>query len=228
MLTCAILLLAAAAELPPMPPRVTLTPLPGGALVTLAYDQRRIDLPAARAEEVRAALAAAKLDELLAAHLRLRTATTAAETAATRTAEETRTAQREKERLDRQQREVDALEKQADAAKANFNRWRNRDERQAAQHQANLQSLNARAANERKQLARAKENHAAPRPTRPRPRRPRKPRSKPGRRPRKPTRRPPRRPRPRSRSSRGWPGCPSPAEVRPYDKARACLRAGGP
>ena len=31
MLTCAILLLAAAAELPPMPPRVTLTPLPGGA-----------------------------------------------------------------------------------------------------------------------------------------------------------------------------------------------------
>ena len=144
MLTCAVLLLAAAAELPPMPPRVTLTPLPGGALVTLAYDQRRIDLPAARAEEVRAALAAAELDELLAAHLRLRTAATAAETAATRTAEETRTAQREKERLDRQQREVDALEKQADAAKANFNRWRNRDERQAAQHQANLQSLNAR------------------------------------------------------------------------------------
>jgi len=160
MLTCAILLLAAAAELPPMPPRVTLTPLPGGALVTLAYDQRRIDLPAARAEEVRTALEAAKLDELLAAHLRLRTAATAAETAATRTAEETRTAQREKERLDRQQREVDALEKQADAAKANFNRWRNRDEKQAAQHQANYQSLNARAANERKQLARAKENHA--------------------------------------------------------------------
>ena len=110
--------------------------------------------------EARTALAAAKLDELLAAHLRLRTATTAAETAATRTAEETRTAQREKERLDRQQREVDNLEKQAETAKANFNRWRNRDEKQAAQFQASYQSLNARAANERKQLARAKENQA--------------------------------------------------------------------
>jgi chromosome segregation ATPase len=156
----ALLLAAAAAELPPTPPRVTLTPLPGGALCTLAYDQRRVDLPAARAEELRATLADAKLDELLATHLRLRTAATAADAAAARAEEETRTAQREKERLDRQQREVDALEKQADAAKANFNRWRNRDEKQAAQHQANYQSLNARAANERKQLARAKENHA--------------------------------------------------------------------
>jgi hypothetical protein len=161
MLTFAARLLApAVAELPPSPPRVTLTPLPGGAAWTLAYDQRRTDLPAAKAEELRAPLAEAKLDELLAAHLRLRTAATTADTAATRTAEETRTAQREKERLDRQQREVDTLEKQAETAKANFNRWRNRDEKQAAQHQANYQSLNARAANERKQLARAKENHA--------------------------------------------------------------------
>ena len=161
MLTFAALLLATAVtELPPSPPRVTLTPLPGGAAWTLAYDQRRTDLPAAKAEELRATLAEANLDELLAAHLRLRTAATAADAAATRTAEETRTAQREKERLDRQQREVDALEKQADAAKANFNRWRNRDEKQAAQFQASYQSLNARAANERKQLARAKENQA--------------------------------------------------------------------
>ena len=156
----ALLLAAAAAELPPTPPRVTLTPLPGGALCTLAYDQRRVDLPAARAEELRATLAEAKLDELLATHLRLRTAATAADAAATRAEEEARTAQREKERLDRQQREVDALEKQAETAKANFNRWRNRDEKQAAQFQASYQSLNARAANERKQLARAKENHA--------------------------------------------------------------------
>jgi chromosome segregation ATPase len=161
MLTFAALLLATAvAELPPSPPRVTLTPLPGGAAWTLAYDQRRTDLPAAKAEGLRPTLAEAKLDELLAAHLRLRTAATAADAAATRTAEETRTAQREKERLDRQQREVDNLEKQAETAKANFNRWRNRDEKQAAQFQASYQSLNARAANERKQLARAKENQA--------------------------------------------------------------------
>ncbi|MEN9814842.1 MAG: hypothetical protein RLZZ412_824, partial [Verrucomicrobiota bacterium] len=77
MLTFAALLLATAvAELPPSPPRVTLTPLPGGAAWTLAYDQRRTDLPAAKAEELRAPLAEAKLDELLAAHLRLRTAAT--------------------------------------------------------------------------------------------------------------------------------------------------------
>ena len=155
MLTFAALLLATAvAELPPSPPRVTLTPLPGGAAWTLAYDQRRTDLPAAKAEGLRPTLAEAKLDELLAAHLRLRTAATAADAAATRTA------QREKERLDRQQREVDNLEKQAETAKTNFNRWRNRDEKQAAQFQASYQSLNARAANERKQLARAKENQA--------------------------------------------------------------------
>jgi hypothetical protein len=109
---------------------------------------------------MRAALAEAKLDELLATHLRLRTAAAAADAAATHAEEETRTVKREKERLDRQQREVDALEKQAETAKANFNRWRNRDEKQAAQFQASYQSLNARAANERKQLARAKENHA--------------------------------------------------------------------
>jgi len=161
MLTCAAFLLATAvAELPPSPPRVTITPLPGGATSTLAYDQRRVDLPAAKAEELRPVLAAAKLEELLAAHLRLRTAATAADAAATRTAEETRSAQREKERLDRQQAEVDNLEKQAETAKANYTRWRNRDEKQAAQYQANYQSLNARAANERKQLARAKENQA--------------------------------------------------------------------
>ncbi|MFM7242273.1 MAG: hypothetical protein ACKO3A_09340 [Opitutia bacterium] len=161
MLPFAALLLAnAVAELPPSPPHLTLTTLPGGTAWKLAYDQRRTDLPAAKAEELRAVLAAARLDELLAAHLRLRTAATAADAAATRTAEETRTAQREKERLDRQQREVDALEKQAETAKANFNRWRNRDEKQAAQYQASYQSLNARAANERKQLARAKENQA--------------------------------------------------------------------
>lgn len=151
---------AAVTELPPAPPRVTVTVLPGGGTLSLAYDQRRVDLPAARAEELRTALAAAKLDELLTAHGRLRATATAADAAATRVTEETRSAQREKERLDRQQAEVDALEKQADTAKSNYERYRYRDEKQAAQYQSSYQALNTRLANERKQLARAKGNLA--------------------------------------------------------------------
>lgn len=151
-------LATAVTELPPTPPRVTVTALPGGATLSLAYDQRRVDLPSARAEELRAALTEAKLEELLAAHLRLRTAATAMDAAAAQLAEETRSVQREKERMDRQQAEVDGLDKQADAAKANYERYRHRDEKQAAQYQANYQALNTRLANERKQLTRAKGN----------------------------------------------------------------------
>jgi len=156
----AVLLASAVAELPPSPPRVTVTELPGGRAVTLAFDQRRVDLPATRADELRAALAEARLEELLATHLRLRAAAGAADAADGAAEEATRSARREKERLDRQQREVDQLEQQAETAKAGYERYRRRDEKQAAQYQASYQALNARAANERKQLARAKDNHA--------------------------------------------------------------------
>jgi hypothetical protein len=150
----ALLLAAAAPELPPSPPRVTATPLPGGAVFSLAYDQRRTDLPSARLEEIRASVAEVERADLRSGYLRLRAAHQAAELAATKAADEAKSVQREKDRLGRQQAEIDDLEKQAETAKANYDRWRNRDEKQAAQYQSTYQTLNTRLGNERKQLAR--------------------------------------------------------------------------
>ncbi len=154
----ALLLAAATPELPPSPPRVTATPLPGGAVFSLAYDQRRADLPSARLEEIRASVAEVERADLRAGYLRLRAAHQAAELAATKAADEAKSVQREKDRLGRQQAEIDDLEKQAETAKANYDRWRNRDEKQAAQYQSTYQTLNTRLGNERKQLARTKAN----------------------------------------------------------------------
>jgi hypothetical protein len=77
----ALSLAAASGDLPPAPPRVTLMTIPGREVCALAYDVKRVDLPLAKQRELAAALEAAQLDDLLAAHLRLRTALAAAKKA---------------------------------------------------------------------------------------------------------------------------------------------------
>lgn len=155
----AALSLAAASELPPAPPRVTVTAIPGREVFSLAYDVKRVDLPLGRQAEVAEALQGAHLDQLLAAHLKLRTATDAAKKASAAQDEAEKAADREKERVQKQQADVDKAEKQVETAKQNLeNAQRRREDSKTIEgYQATVNSLNGRLNNEKKQLTRAKE-----------------------------------------------------------------------
>jgi hypothetical protein len=155
----ALSLAAATSDLPPSPPRVTVTTIPGRDVFTLAYDVKRVDLPSSRQAEIGEALQSAHLDQVLAAHLKLRTATEAAKKAATIQDEAAKAVDREKDHVQKQQADVDKAEKQVDTAKQNLEAaQRRRDDAKTIEgYQATLTTMNNRVANEKKQVARAKE-----------------------------------------------------------------------
>lgn len=155
----ALTLAAAASDLPPAPPRVTVTTIPGREVFSLAYDVKRVDLPVSRQAEVAEALQGAHLDQLLAAHLKLRTAAEAAKKASTAQDEAEKAADREKERVQKQQADVDKAEKQVETAKQNLeNAQRRREDTKTIDgYQATLTAANGRLSTEKKQLTRAKE-----------------------------------------------------------------------
>lgn len=136
---------------------MTATPLPGGAVFSLAYDQRRADLPSARLEEIRASVAEVERADLRAGYLRLRAAHRC-RTGRDQGSGRGQIGATREGPAGAPKAEIDDLEKQAETAKANYDRWRNRDEKQAAQYQSTYQTLNTRLGNERKQLARTKAN----------------------------------------------------------------------
>ena len=155
----ALSLAAVAGDLPPAPPRVTTTTIPGRDVFTLAYDVKRVDLPVTRQAEITSALQDAHLDQLLAAHLKLRTATDAAKKAGVAQDEADKAAAREKERVQKQQADVDKAEKQVDTAKQNLEsaQRRREDAKTIDGYQGTLSVMNSRLSNEKKQLNRAKE-----------------------------------------------------------------------
>jgi hypothetical protein len=155
----ALSLAAAVPDLPPAPPRVTLMAIPGRDVCALAYDVKRVDLPLAKQRELSAALEAAQLDDLLAAHLRLRTALGAAKKADGEQAEAAQAAAREKERHQKQAGEVDRAEKQVETAKQRVEtaQRRREDAKTIDGYRSTLNASNNRLSTERRQLARAKE-----------------------------------------------------------------------
>lgn len=158
-LFAALSLAAATPDLPPAPPRVTLMAIPGRDVCALAYDVKRVDLPLTKQRELAAALEAAQLDELLAAHLRLRTALSAAKKADTNQAEAAQAAAREKERYQKQSGEVDRAEKLVETAKQRVEtaQRRREDAKTIDGYRSTLSANNNRLINERRQLARTKE-----------------------------------------------------------------------
>lgn len=155
----ALSLAAASGDLPPAPPRVTLMTIPGRDVCALAYDVKRVDLPLTKQRELSAALEAAQLDDLLAAHLRLRTALSAAKKADSEQAEAAQAAAREKERCQKQAGEVDRTEKLVETAKQRIEtaQRRREDAKTIDGYRSTLTANNNSLSNERRQLARAKE-----------------------------------------------------------------------
>lgn len=155
----ALNLAAATPDLPPAPPRVTMMTIPGRDVFALAYDVKRVDLPLTKQRELAAALEAAQLDDLLAAHLRLRTALSAAKKADTNQAEAAQGAAREKERYQKQSGEVDRAEKLVETAQQKIEtaQRRREDAKIIDEYRSTLTANNNRLSSERRQLARAKE-----------------------------------------------------------------------
>ena len=155
----ALVLSTAVAELPPAPPRVTVQAIPGRELCTLAYDQKRVDLPASRQAELTETLQSAQLDRLLAAHLKLRSALGEAKKADDLQAEAQQSTERENERVAKQQAEVNRSEKQVETAQQNLENARRRrlDNQTIGNFQAIINTSNGRLGTEKKQLSRAKE-----------------------------------------------------------------------
>ncbi|PHX59036.1 MAG: hypothetical protein CK522_01150 [Opitutia bacterium] len=155
----ALSLAAATPDLPPAPPRVTMMTIPGRDVFALAYDVKRVDLPLTKQRELSAALEAAQLDDLLAAHLRLRTALSAAKKADSDQAETAQAAAREKERYQKQAGEVDRAEKLVETAQQRVEtaQRRREDAKTIDGYRSTLTANNNRLSNERRQLARAKE-----------------------------------------------------------------------
>jgi hypothetical protein len=152
-------LAAATPDLPPAPPRVTMMTIPGRGVFALAYDVKRIDLPTSRQPEIAEALQSAQLDQLLAAHLKLRTATEVAKKASTAQDEAAKTVDREKGNMQRQQADVAKAEKQVEQAKQNLEaaRRRREDAKSIDGYQATLTSRTNQVSNEQKQVSRARE-----------------------------------------------------------------------
>jgi chromosome segregation ATPase len=155
----ALSLAAATPDLPPAPPRVTMMTIPGRDVFALTYDVKHIDLPKSRQAEITEALQSAQLDQLLAAHLKLRTATEVAKKAGTAQDEAAKAVDREKDNMQRQQADVAKAEKQVDQAKQNLEaaRRRREDAKSIDGYQATLTSMNNRVSNEQKQVSRARE-----------------------------------------------------------------------
>ncbi len=155
----ALSLAAATPDLPPAPPRVTMMTIPGRDVFALTYDVKHIDLPKSRQAEIAEALQSAQLDQLLAAHLKLRTATEVAKKAGTAQDEAAKAVDREKDNMQRQQADVAKAEKQVDQAKQNLEaaRRRREDAKSIDGYQATLTSMNNRVSNEQKQVSRARE-----------------------------------------------------------------------
>ncbi len=155
----ALSLAAATPDLPPAPPRVTMMTIPGRGVFALAYDVKRIDLPTSRQPEIAEALQSAQLDQLLAAHLKLRTATEVAKKASTAQDEAAKAVDREKDQVQRQQADVTKAEKQVALAKQNLEaaQRRREDAKTIDGYQATLTSMNNRVGNEQKQVSRARE-----------------------------------------------------------------------
>jgi hypothetical protein len=155
----ALSLAAATPDLPPAPPRVTMMTIPGRDVFALTYDVKHIDLPTSRQAEIAEALQSAQLDQLLAAHLKLRTATEVAKKASTAQDEAAKAVDREKDQVQRQQTDVDKAEKQVALAKQNLEaaQRRREDAKTIDGYQATLTSMNNRVSNEQKQVNRARE-----------------------------------------------------------------------
>ncbi|MEI6246917.1 MAG: hypothetical protein WCP67_00095 [Verrucomicrobiota bacterium] len=155
----ALSLAAATPDLPPAPPRVTMMTIPGRDVFALTYDVKHIDLPTSRQAEIAEALQSARLDQLLAAHLKLRTATDVAKKAGTAQDEAAKAVDREKDQVQRQQTDVDKAEKQVALAKQNLEaaQRRREDAKTIDGYQATLTSMNNRVSNEQKQVNRARE-----------------------------------------------------------------------
>ena len=150
---------AAVTELPPAPPRVTVLAVPGRDLCTLAYDQKRVELPASRQTELTDTLKAAQLDSLLAAHIKLRGALEGVKKADGLQDEAQKSTERENDRVAKQQAEVNRCEKQIDNTKQNLEsaRRRREDNNTIDNLQAAISAANGRLSSEKKQLSRAKE-----------------------------------------------------------------------